>query len=221
MKVKREAGYFDGYTDEDSGKVGSVVHGSDVILLDAPEVRLSPDTPLLTEAQDIAGAINELFQLDPGGGDEWQRPSDWPLLGEPAANESILLIRNFSGTAISYQMCVTPNIDDDPTENLSNGDNLIISWNGNTANITTNYNYIDCNIGSSEYCIVSVKCTTDGYLVLDSGSGDSYYDVIDAHIGADVKLNYKAFLKAKLHHVKLFGWQPQAEFNYGSVTTNG
>ncbi|MGN0587168.1 MAG: hypothetical protein ACI4JF_07775, partial [Oscillospiraceae bacterium] len=69
MKVKREAGYFDGYTDEDSGKVGSVIHGKDIILLDAPEVMLSPDTPLLTNAQDVAGAINELFQLDPGGGE--------------------------------------------------------------------------------------------------------------------------------------------------------
>ena len=50
-------------------KEGVQIKGKDVIMLNAPEVLLSPDTPLLTTAQDVAGAINELFMLDPGGGD--------------------------------------------------------------------------------------------------------------------------------------------------------
>ena len=60
MKTKKESGYFDGYTDEDTGDIGAEISGRDVIRLNAPKVILSPDTPLLTKAQDLAGAINEL-----------------------------------------------------------------------------------------------------------------------------------------------------------------
>ena len=74
------------------GKEGVNIKGQDVVILDAPEVRLSPDTPLLTNAQDVAGAINELFQLDPGGGDIWVPPSHWPQIPEPADNQAIFYV---------------------------------------------------------------------------------------------------------------------------------
>lgn len=65
--------YIDLYTatDEETGEEteGMIVKGKDVVMLDAPEVLLSPETPLLTEAQDVAGAINELFGLGAKGGD--------------------------------------------------------------------------------------------------------------------------------------------------------
>lgn len=70
MKSMKESGYVDGYTDESTGDIGIEIYGRDVVLLNAPEVRLSPDTPLLTKAQDVAGAINELFQSGTGGGDD-------------------------------------------------------------------------------------------------------------------------------------------------------
>jgi len=44
----------------DNGKEGYLIKGKDAIMLDAPELLPSPDTPLLTEAQDLVGAINEL-----------------------------------------------------------------------------------------------------------------------------------------------------------------
>lgn len=59
--------YIDLYDEND--KEGMIVKGKDVVMLDAREVLLSPDTPLLTKAQDVAGAINELFSSGTGGGE--------------------------------------------------------------------------------------------------------------------------------------------------------
>lgn len=71
-------------TTEDNGSVtetkeqGYMVQGKDAIFLNAPKIYppqdpdLLPDgkyTPLLTEAQDFVGAINELFLSGAGGGD--------------------------------------------------------------------------------------------------------------------------------------------------------
>lgn len=50
-------------------KMGYAIKARDVIMLDAPEVFLSPDTPLKTNAQDAAGAINELWALFEEGGE--------------------------------------------------------------------------------------------------------------------------------------------------------
>lgn len=55
-------GYIQGYHGEDTSKRGLELIATDVIQLDAPEVFLSPDTPLKTKAQDVAGAINELYE---------------------------------------------------------------------------------------------------------------------------------------------------------------
>lgn len=77
------------------GKEGVNIKGQDVILLDAPEVRLSPDTPLLTNAQDVAGAINELFQLEPGGGEYLSDMGTLKaVIDDGAANLSIVLTDN-------------------------------------------------------------------------------------------------------------------------------
>ena len=77
------------------GKEGVNIKGQDVVLLDAPEVRLSPDTPLLTNAQDVAGAINELFQLDPGGGEYLSDMGTLKaVIDDGTANLSIVLTDN-------------------------------------------------------------------------------------------------------------------------------
>ncbi|MBP1561882.1 MAG: leucine-rich repeat domain-containing protein [Oscillospiraceae bacterium] len=84
-------------TETKTNKEGVQIKGKDVILLNAPEVKLSPKTPLLTKAQDVAGAINELFQLDPGGGDsDYKSDPDWEIwkqLPEPKPNQVIYGIR--------------------------------------------------------------------------------------------------------------------------------
>ena len=84
--------YIDLYKDDESGKVGTSIAGKDVVLLDAPEVLLSPDTPLLTNAQDVAGAINELFQSGGEGGDDWALPENWINIPEPKQNQIVILI---------------------------------------------------------------------------------------------------------------------------------
>lgn len=61
--------FIDLYVDSESKNEGIEIKGRNIVLLNAPEVLLSPDTPLLTEAQDIAGAINELFQSGGEGSD--------------------------------------------------------------------------------------------------------------------------------------------------------
>lgn len=70
-------------TTDDDGSVtetkeqGYMIQGKDVIFLNAPKIYPPQDTelmdgqyvPLMTDAQDFVGAINELFQLCAGGGD--------------------------------------------------------------------------------------------------------------------------------------------------------
>ena len=85
-----ESGYVDGYTDESTGDIGVEIYGRDVIHLNG---KVTSKTPLLTTAQDFAGAINELFQSDPGGGDEeWTFPEHWPEIPEPAPNQVIVYL---------------------------------------------------------------------------------------------------------------------------------
>ena len=89
MKTMEESGYVDGYTDESTGDIGVEIYGRDVIHLNG---KVTSKTPLLTAAQDFAGAINELFQSDPGGGDEWEFPEHWPDIPEPAPNQVVVYL---------------------------------------------------------------------------------------------------------------------------------
>ena len=63
MKTMEESGYVDGYIDESNGETGVEIYGRDVIHLNG---KVTSKTPLLTAAQDFAGAINELFQSGSG-----------------------------------------------------------------------------------------------------------------------------------------------------------
>ena len=191
------------------GKEGVNIKGQDVILLDAPEVRLSPDTPLLTNAQDVAGAINELFQLDPGGGDEWQRPSDWPQLGEPADNEIIILLKKYYSTAARVQINPIATVNGD-VNTYAEGNVFDIDWgDGTVETITTSSTTPMYHVYSTQndYYIVSIKSDSDCYLYFQ-GRYKTMYDIVDVHIGKNFKLHYQAFSNGCLHHIKCFGWQP-------------
>ena len=74
---------------------GIEIKGKDMVKLNAPFVYLSDDTPLLTTAQDLAGAINELFQGGSGGGDEADYTA-WQNLTEPEKHQSIMIVRVFN-----------------------------------------------------------------------------------------------------------------------------
>ena len=90
MKTMEESGYVDGYTDEESGETGVEIYGRDVIYLNG---KVTSKTPLLTAAQDFAGAINELFQSGSGGGDEdWIFPEHWLDIPDPEPNQVILYV---------------------------------------------------------------------------------------------------------------------------------
>lgn len=99
--------YTDIYYDPESDKEGIEIHGKDAVLLNAPEVLLSPDTPLLTKAQDVAGAINELFQSGGGGGDDddWKPPEWWIDIPEPGEFQITLLVCTyFSDDPIRFSL---------------------------------------------------------------------------------------------------------------------
>ena len=111
MAAKTEAGYIDGYVSDD-GKIGLEVHGEEAVKLNAPLVYLSDDTPLLTSAQDLAGAINELFQGGSGGGDEADADYEkWQNLIEPAENQAVFLVRVPNTTAKHVIMTIGYAID--------------------------------------------------------------------------------------------------------------
>ena len=118
------------YDDTENDKKGIEIAGRDVVQLNAPEVLLSPDTPLLTKAQDVAGAINELFQLDPGGGDEdWQPPDWWISVPEPAPYEIYFLIEVTETTQPNPNMQIF--LCDPETGNLDVGP-LTVDWGDGT-----------------------------------------------------------------------------------------
>ena len=71
-------------------KEGTLIKGQDFIRLEATKVLLSKDTPLLTDAQDVAGAINELFSGGGEGSDEdTYQPPEMP---EPTDYEMYFLV---------------------------------------------------------------------------------------------------------------------------------
>lgn len=166
------------------GKEGVNIKGQDVILLDAPEVRLSPDTPLLTNAQDVAGAINELFQLDPGGGDIWKPPSHWPQIPEPADNQAIFYVEVDNPT---------PSIVIAVFEDGSYG-NAVIDWgDGYVDNIPDGNSggYIHPYTAAGKY-IITVTC--NGAPSIDINY--TRYSYVNGNPSSDTLKNYQRSLKA-------------------------
>lgn len=85
LKVKRTD---DNGNSSETEEYGYMIQGKDCIYLNAPKIYPSKDTPLLTDAPDIVGAINELFQDGAGGGDDWSPPE----MPEPEDYEIYLLV---------------------------------------------------------------------------------------------------------------------------------
>lgn len=89
---ENETGNITTYEDDDNKEYGIEIKGKNVVKLNADKVLVK--TQLLTTAQDLAGAINELFQG--GSGSETPADSDyekWLSLPEPADNQAVFLVR--------------------------------------------------------------------------------------------------------------------------------
>ena len=224
MKSMKESGYVDGYTDENTGDIGIEIYGRDAVLLNAPEVRLSPDTPLLTKAQDVAGAINELFQLDPGGGDDWTPPEDWLPVPEPGDYEIYLLVDivDVSSASSTLAFVLTRPVDagtgyDSLT--IDWGDGTIQSWlgieNGGTSWSQSDTIHTYTAIG--QYIVKIVASAGSCFLQRIIPNGNQASVVLIAKLGREIVVNndsisggtdhtQRAFYnQCRLHYVKLGG----------------
>lgn len=104
MDTKTASAYSQTTTSEATEKEGVLIKGRDVIVLDAPEILPSPNTPLLTEAQDLVGAINELKKDLDGEGGDWQPPAEWLTVPEPADWEACFLVELTNPDKLEYQL---------------------------------------------------------------------------------------------------------------------
>lgn len=87
--AKVETGTIDGYYDSVNNEKG-ITYDVEVLHVSG---KIRTDTTLATSAQDVAGAINELFTLEPGGGDDkWTYPADWIQMTQPEYNQVIAVI---------------------------------------------------------------------------------------------------------------------------------
>ncbi len=76
------------YEDDENAEYGVEITGRDAIKLNAEKVLVK--TPLLTNAQDVAGAINELFQDGSGNIDTPDADYEkWLALPEPLDNQAV------------------------------------------------------------------------------------------------------------------------------------
>lgn len=213
------------YKDGESGKAGTVIAGKDVVLLDASEVLLSPDTPLLTNAQDVAGAINELFQSGgEGGDDKWVRPSDWPTLGEPAENQIIMLITTQWALGLpSSGFTVYANPSGISGKVLSGS--LIVDWgdgevesiplNGTFQSIDHNWYNFDgmspptwhkgpvLNNGAHVF-VIKITFPDDVYFYCATTRGEP----LDIHVGKNVNFYSSMGNFKMIEHIKFFDWVP-------------
>lgn len=144
----------------EGSKEGVGVKGKDVIMLDAPEVKLSPDTPLLTNAQDIAGAINELFQLDPGGGDpdpepEWQPPTDWKTVDDPGPYELYFLVAKEGSFTFECQL-YRPDLG----STLENCEKATVIWGDGNEEVYKNFHMLEHSYPNGGMYLI--KIVTDG-----------------------------------------------------------
>jgi hypothetical protein len=208
---KEVAAELDGYINDDNDIIARL-KGKDGIKLDAPKVLLSDDTPLLTTAQDVAGAINELFQLDPGGGD-WVPPDDWPEVPEPSEYGANFLIRidsTSSGQNSFYIMFSQPE-----TGAGSADWTLSIDWgDGNTETVTgggsTHY-YTDVG-----WYVVKVLTTENTSFYQTSSSNRTYIAKLGSSIvmtAANTNLTQNGFSNhGKIRWVKCSGAYPKSGF---------
>ncbi|MCH5192993.1 MAG: leucine-rich repeat protein [Oscillospiraceae bacterium] len=210
------------YIDDKEKKEGIAVTSKDVIQLDAPEVLLSPDTPLLTNAQDVAGAINELFKEGGGGGDDdddWTPPEWWLKVPDPGAYEMCFLIEmqdctNSWRNTLTFRVC-------EPSEPNEYGwGPLTINWGDGTGDTWKGYEAGDpWRMPSHTYTsngqfIVRIFATNRSCFLQEILPNGTYYSlVLIAKLGSECVVNVEDEYKDRrafngqyhLNYVKLSG----------------
>ena len=198
---ENETGNIVTYEDDDNEEYGIEIKGKNVVKLNADKVLVK--TPLLTSAQDLAGAINELFQ---GGSGETSADSDyekWLSLPEPASNQAVFLVRAVTG----YMSCsIQIGIPYDFTEKA---EGYSIDWGDGTKEIYINYHTLQSHTYNStgEYTVTFTNiCGDNTSAVVYSGAhwimakyGDNVY--VDKVIGGTSGNQFSS--KSYLRYVKL------------------
>lgn len=112
---------------------GYMIQGKDCVYLNTPKIYPSQkDQRLMTDAQDIVGAINELFMLEPEG-DDWQPPPWWIPVPEPKPYEIFILVWVESTAKSFYLQFVNKET------GSSGGGGMSVDWgDGTTTNIPAN-----------------------------------------------------------------------------------
>ncbi len=204
----------------------------DAIMLNAPEILPSPDTPLLTEAQDLVGAINELKKLSEGGGgdDNWQPPADWPVLGKPEDNQLIMLINIKKMNQPVYDIPLFFSF------NVENADDyeIVIDWGDgltDTRNPGTGYNwnithyYYDKNEAGEKIWHDGLRLNNGDrvFVVKITANNARFYGnasfAMNIHVGKDFRLRGDSFNASYAKHIKFFDWEMNEQTYYGGSST--
>ena len=132
------------------------------------EGKVRSDIPLDTEAQDFAGAINELKKLsERGGGEEWQPPSDWLEVPEPGEWEANFLIeiRNVFTFSFSFR---------DPVNGWNGHGILTIDWGDGTVETFEGYTIDEQGnfVGTSRVYVNSHTYASPGQYVIKTVTDD-------------------------------------------------
>ena len=156
INSENETGNITTYEDDDNEEYGIEIKGKNVVKLNADKVLVK--TPLLTSAQDLAGAINELFQ---GGSGETSADSDyakWLSLPEPADNQAVFLIRAVNGYMTAQ---INTGVIDTSTPEKTVG--YSIDWGDGTVNIFTNWRSVASHAytTSGEYVVTFTNICGD------------------------------------------------------------
>ena len=193
---ENETGNIVTYEDDDNEEYGIEIKGKNVVKLNADKVLVK--TPLLTTAQDLAGAINELFQ---GGSGETPADSDyekWLSLPEPADNQAVFLVRAVEG----YMSCsINAGL---PYDYVEQAEGWSVDWGDGTIETFINWRTSASHTYATagEYTVTITNICGDNTYAVSSGTqwimakyGDNVY--VDKVIGgtSGQKLSSEKYLR--------------------------
>lgn len=165
--------------------------------------------------------------------DKWTRPSDWPQLGTPTDNQIIMLVTTQWNTSPYEAFSVYSYAQGDTSIPFGKGKVITVDWgDGTIENLEPWHEYTNASFGHSFYSYHDYSPPTwnDGP-VLNSGAhvfvititlpNGVYFkynrncELLDIHIGTNVKFYESLSYCHMLEHIKLFGRLPNGD-NYDS-----